>query len=210
MASAAQVCAELGSVPDPAAEAAAAIGSMARRRNLVFVVTALGAFMASLDLSIVNVAFPALEHSFPHDSRASLAWVITGYSIVFASLLVTAGRSADRLGRRRLFFIGLGIFTVGSALCGLAPSVDLLVAGRFIQGSGAAAMLPASLGLLLGAFPSERRSQVVALWGVASAPWPSPPDRRSAAFLSLGPVGGGCSSSTCPSVPSDISSVAGY
>ena len=121
--------------------------------------------MASLDLSIVNVAFPALERSFPHDSRASLAWVITGYSIVFASLLVTAGRSADRLGRRRLFFVGLAIFTLGSSLCGLAPSVDLLVAGRFIQGSGAAAMLPASLGLLLGAFPSERRSQVVALWG---------------------------------------------
>jgi EmrB/QacA subfamily drug resistance transporter len=140
-------------------------GAVTRRRRLVFVVTALGAFMASLDLSIVNVAFPALERSFPHDSRASLAWVITGYSIVFASLLVTAGRSADRLGRRRLFFIGLGVFSLGSALCGLAPSVDLLVAGRFIQGSGAAAMLPASLGLLLGAFPSERRSQVVALWG---------------------------------------------
>ncbi len=141
------------------------MGVVTRRRGLVFVVTALGAFMASLDLSIVNVAFPALERSFPHDSRASLAWVITGYSIVFASLLVTAGRSADRLGRRRLFFIGLGVFTLGSALCGLAPSVDLLVAGRFIQGSGAAAMLPASLGLLLGAFPSDRRSQVVALWG---------------------------------------------
>jgi EmrB/QacA subfamily drug resistance transporter len=136
-----------------------------RRRRLVFIVTALGAFMASLDLSIVNVAFPALERSFPHDSRASLAWVITGYSIVFASLLVTAGRTADRLGRRRVFFIGLVVFTLGSALCGLAPSVDLLVAGRFIQGSGAAAMLPASLGLLLGAFPAGRRSQVVALWG---------------------------------------------
>ncbi|HXQ44004.1 MAG TPA: DHA2 family efflux MFS transporter permease subunit [Acidimicrobiales bacterium] len=141
------------------------MGVVTRRRGLVFAVTALGAFMASLDLSIVNVAFPALERSFPHDPRASLAWVITGYSIVFASLLVTAGRSADRLGRRRLFFIGLGVFTLGSALCGLAPSVDLLVAGRFIQGSGAAAMLPASLGLLLGAFPSDRRSQVVALWG---------------------------------------------
>lgn len=136
-----------------------------RRRNLVFLVTALGAFMASLDLSIVNVVFPALEHAFPHDTRASLAWVITGYSIVFAALLVTAGRTADRLGRRRLFFLGLGVFTLGSAVCGLAPSVDLLVAGRFVQGSGAAAMLPASLGLLLGAFPSERRAQVVALWG---------------------------------------------
>jgi EmrB/QacA subfamily drug resistance transporter len=146
--------------PEPSAAVVAR-----RRRTLVFIVTALGAFMASLDLSIVNVAFPALEHSFPHDSRASLAWVITGYSIVFASLLVTAGRSADRLGRRRLFFLGLGVFTLGSALCGLAPSVDLLVAGRFVQGSGAAAMLPSSLGLLLGAFPAERRSQVVALWG---------------------------------------------
>src|SRR5580698_2671195 len=88
------------------------------RRRIVFVVTALGAFMASLDLSIVNVAFPALERSFSHDSRASLAWVITGYSIVFGSLLVIAGRTADRLGSRRIFFSGLGIFCLGSALCG--------------------------------------------------------------------------------------------
>ena len=139
------------------------------RRRATFVVTALGAFMASLDLSIVNVAFPALERSFPHDSRAALAWVITGYSIVFASLLVTAGRTADRVGRRRVFFAGLAVFSLGSALCGLAPSVSLLVAGRLIQGAGAAAMLPASLGLLLGAFPSERRSQVVAMWGGVGA-----------------------------------------
>jgi EmrB/QacA subfamily drug resistance transporter len=95
--------------------------------------------------------------------------VITGYSIVFGSLLVTAGRSADRIGRRRVFFAGLGVFSLGSALCGLAPSVSLLVAGRLIQGCGAAAMLPASLGLLLGAFPSERRSQVVAMWGGVGA-----------------------------------------
>jgi EmrB/QacA subfamily drug resistance transporter len=137
----------------------------AARRSVVFLVTALGAFMASLDLSIVNVAFPALERSFAHDSRATLTWVITGYSIVFGSLLVTAGRTADRLGRRRVFFAGLAVFTVGSALCGLAPTVALLVAGRLVQGCGAAAMLPSSLGLLLGAFPDERRSQVVAMWG---------------------------------------------
>ncbi|HEY5025591.1 MAG TPA: DHA2 family efflux MFS transporter permease subunit [Acidimicrobiales bacterium] len=139
------------------------------RNSAIFAVTALGAFMASLDLSIVNVAFPALERSFPHDSRAALAWVITGYSIVFGSLLVTAGRSADRIGRRRVFFAGLAVFSLGSALCGLAPSVSLLVAGRLIQGAGAAAMLPASLGLLLGAFPAERRSQVVAMWGGVGA-----------------------------------------
>lgn len=135
------------------------------RRTAIFVVTALGAFMASLDLSIVNITFPALERSFPHDSQASLAWVITGYSIVFGSLLVVAGRTADRLGSRRVFFAGLAIFCLGSALCGLAPSVPLLVLGRLIQGAGAAALLPASLGLLLGAFPQERRSQMVALWG---------------------------------------------
>src|ERR1700677_125081 len=88
-----------------------------RRRRLVFIVTALGAFMASLDLSIVNVAFPALEHSFPHDSRAALAWVITGYAIVFASLLVIGGRTADRIGKRKVFFVGLGVFTFGSQ-CG--------------------------------------------------------------------------------------------
>jgi EmrB/QacA subfamily drug resistance transporter len=125
--------------------------------------------MASLDLSIVNIAFPALQRSFPHDPRASLAWVITGYSIVFGSLLVTGGRTADRLGRRRVFFTGLLVFTVGSALCGLAPSVGLLVAGRLIQGGGAAAMLPASLGLLLASFPAERRSEIVALWGGVGA-----------------------------------------
>jgi EmrB/QacA subfamily drug resistance transporter len=144
---------------------AIAPGSPASRRRLVFFVTALGAFMASLDLSIVNVAFPALERAFPHESRAGLAWVITGYSIVFGSMLVIAGRTADRLGSRKTFFAGLGIFCLGSALCGLAPSVGLLVAGRLIQGSGAAAMLPSSLSLLLSTYPTERRAQVVTLWG---------------------------------------------
>jgi len=152
----------------------------------VFLATALGAFMASLDLSIVNVAFPALQRSFPHDSRAALAWVITGYSIVFGSLLVTAGRSADRLGRRRVFFAGLAVFSLGSALCGLAPSVSLLVAGRLIQGCGAAAMLPASLGLLLGAFPSERRSQVVAMWGGVGALAVATGPSLGAALISAG------------------------
>jgi EmrB/QacA subfamily drug resistance transporter len=136
---------------------------------VVFFVTSLGAFMASLDLSLVNVAFPALERSFPHTSSAGLAWVITGYSIVFGSLLVTAGRTADRLGGRTVFFAGLAVFSLGSALCGLAPSAGVLVAGRVIQGTGAAALLPASLGLLLDAFPRERRAQVVALWSGVGA-----------------------------------------
>ena len=135
------------------------------RSTAVFVVTALGAFMASLDLSIVNVAFPSLERSFPRDATSTLAWVITGYSVVFGALLVVAGRTADRLGRRLVFFWGLAVFCAGSAMCGLAPSVTVLIVGRVIEGTGAAAMLPASLGLLLGAFTAERRSQMVALWG---------------------------------------------
>ncbi|HZU74935.1 MAG TPA: DHA2 family efflux MFS transporter permease subunit [Acidimicrobiales bacterium] len=139
------------------------------RRNAVFAVTAMGAFMASLDLSIVNVAFPALERSFPGDHRSALAWVITAYAIVYASLLVTAGRTADRLGRRRVFFGGLGVFCLGSALCGVAPGLAVLVVGRIAQGAGAAMLLPASLGLLLEVFAAGARAQAVALWGGVGA-----------------------------------------
>ncbi|HEY5104663.1 MAG TPA: MFS transporter, partial [Acidimicrobiales bacterium] len=137
----------------------------AARRKAIFFVTALGAFMGSLDLSIVNVAFPALERAFPHDARASLSWVLTGYAIIFGSLLVVAGRSADRLGARRVFFFGLAIFSLGSLLCAIAPSVPTLIIGRVVQGFGAASVLPASLSLLLGSYSKEKRSQVVALWG---------------------------------------------
>lgn len=135
----------------------------------VFVVTSLGAFLVSLDLSIVNVAFPALERTFSATARADLAWVVTAYSIVFGSLLVIGGRTGDRLGLRRVFFFGLFGFLLGSALCGIAPSASLLIAGRVVQGAGAAFVMPASVGLLLAAVPVERRSQTVALWGGVGA-----------------------------------------
>jgi EmrB/QacA subfamily drug resistance transporter len=135
----------------------------------VFVVTSLGAFVVSLDLSIVNVAFPAMAHTFAQASRAQLAWVITAYSIVFGSLLVVGGRTADRHGLRRVFFAGLATFTLGSALCGLAPTIGLLIAGRVLQGVGAAFTLPSSVGLLLATVPLQRRSQTVALWGGVGA-----------------------------------------
>lgn len=139
------------------------------RPGVVFAVTALGVFMGSLDLSIVNVAFPSLEASFPHDTTAALTWVLTGYGVVFGALLVTAGRTADRVGGRRVFFAGLLVFCAGSALCGVAPALPELVAGRLVEGAGAAAMLPSSLGLLLGAFPAGRRAQVVAAWSGVGA-----------------------------------------
>lgn len=165
----------------------------------VFLVTSLGAFLVSLDLSIVNVAFPALMQAFPDASRANLSWVVTAYSIVFGSLLVIGGRTGDRLGLRSVFFAGLATFTLGSALCGAAPNVPLLIAGRVLQGIGAAFLLPASVGLLLAAVQPDKRSQIVALWGgvgaLAVATGPSlgsvlvaGPGWRSAFYVNL-PVG---------------------
>ena len=128
-------------------------------------VTALGSFMAALDLSIVNVAFRDLEASYPEASPAALSWVITAYTIVFGALLVTGGRTGDRAGRRRTFLAGIWVFLAGSLLCGLAPNVPLLVASRVLQGVGAAFLLPASVALLIAAYPPERRTQVVSQWG---------------------------------------------
>jgi MFS family permease len=95
--------------------------------------------------------------------------VLNAYAVVFGALLVTAGRLADTRGRKRLFLLGLGVFAVASALCGLAPSVPLLVAARAVQAVGAALLVPASLGLLLPEFPAARRATAVGIWGAAGA-----------------------------------------
>jgi EmrB/QacA subfamily drug resistance transporter len=135
----------------------------------VFVVTVAAAFMVALDLSIVNVAFPSIRRSFPDVSTASLSWVLAAYSVVFGALLLGAGRIADRSGRRRIFLLGLLTFTVGSLLCGVAPSAWLLIGGRVVQAVGAALLMPASLALLLTATPAAARAQAVAMWGGISA-----------------------------------------
>src|SRR3954466_15920677 len=119
------------------------------RRWKVLLVTAVAVFMAFLDVTIVNVAFPSIEKAFPSTSLAGLSWVLNAYDIVFAALLVPAGRLADLLGRRRIFFWGLGVFVGASALCGLAPLVEFLIAARVVQAAGAALLVPTSLGLLL-------------------------------------------------------------
>ncbi len=143
----------------------AARGVPAPRAGAVFVVTALGTFMASLDLSIVNVAFPDIEASYPAAGSATLSWIITAYSIVFGALLVVGGRTGDRLGRKRVFQSGTAVFLLGSFLCGVAPNVTTLIAARALQGVGAAFLVPASVALLMGAYPAERRMQIVAQWG---------------------------------------------
>src|SRR5438309_32450 len=111
--------------------------TMELRRWMALVVLCVGQLMIVLDATVVNVALPAIERDL-HFSQASLAWVINGYLITFGGLLLLAGRFGDLLGRRRVFLAGLGLFTVASLLCGLAPSQFLLIAARFLQGAGAA------------------------------------------------------------------------
>src|SRR3954471_7892533 len=147
------------------------------RRWKVLLVTSAAMFMAFLDVTIVNVAFPSIRQEFPETSLAGLSWVLNAYNIVFAALLVPAGRLADLVGRRRVFFWGLGLFLAASAACGLAPSAGALVAARVVQAAGGALLVPTSLGLLLPEFPLERRATATALWGatggVAAAAGPS-------------------------------------
>jgi EmrB/QacA subfamily drug resistance transporter len=139
------------------------------RRWKVLLVTAVAVFMSFLDVTIVNIAFPDIRASFPTSSLSQLSWILNAYSIVFAAALVPAGRLADRLGRRRFFFLGLFVFLAASVVCGAANSVELLIAARAVQALGGAMLVPASLGLLLPEFPLERRATATALWGATGA-----------------------------------------
>jgi len=141
----------------------------ARRVTAVVGVLSLAVFMSSLDLFIVNLAFPYISRQYPGTSLSSLSWVLNAYTIVFAAVLVPAGRWADRIGRRRVFVAGLAGFTFGSVLCGLAPGVELLIAARVIQAAGAGAMVPASLSLLLAAVPAAARARALGTWSALGA-----------------------------------------
>jgi EmrB/QacA subfamily drug resistance transporter len=128
-----------------------------------------GAFLAFLDATIVNIAFPDISASFSGSGRDALSWVLDGYFVVIAALLVPAGGLADRFGHKRIFLLGVGSFTAASLLCAAAPSLELLIAFRVLQGIGAAMIAPTSLALVLDAFPPERRAAGVGIWGAAAA-----------------------------------------
>jgi EmrB/QacA subfamily drug resistance transporter len=145
------------------------LGAEVARKWQVLTVASAGAFMGFLDVTIVNIAFPDIQRDFSGTSLAELSWILNAYAIVFAALLVPAGRIADRIGRRRGFAIGLIVFAVASALCAAAPSPELLVAARVIQAGGAAFLVPTSLALLLPAFPLTQRATAVGLWGATGA-----------------------------------------
>ncbi|MCW2602971.1 MAG: Drug resistance transporter, EmrB/QacA subfamily [Pseudonocardiales bacterium] len=134
------------------------------KRRVTLLLVAGGAFVATLDLFIVNIAFDTIREHFSESSPAQLSWVLNAYGIVFAALLVPAGKMADRFGRRRLFRLGMTIFATGGILCALSPSVETLIAFRAFEAIGGALMTPTSLGLLLAAYPVERHRTIISWW----------------------------------------------
>ena len=140
-------------------------------------VTSLAGFAGALDLSVMFVAFPAVEDDFPEASTATLSWVLTIYSIVLAALLIPGGRLADIRGRRRVFLTGVALFALGSVLAAAAPDPTVLIAARVVQAAGAALLVPAAMTLILSAFPPSRRAMAIGTWGaiggVAAAMGPS-------------------------------------
>ena len=139
------------------------------KRWWIMAVLAAVAFMAQLDLFIVNVALPTIGASYHGASLSGLSWVLNAYAIIFAALLVPAGRLADHFGRRRFLLVGVLVFTLASAACAAAPTLGVLVAARAVQAVGAALIVPTSLGLLYPAFPKRQHAMVVGIWaGVAA------------------------------------------
>ncbi len=138
------------------------------RKHLPLLAICLGYFMVILDATIVNVALPALGRELG-GGVSGLQWILDAYTVVFAGLLLPAGSLGDRVGARRVFALGLGVFTLASAACGAAPTVAVLIAARALQGLGAALLVPSSLALLRGVYRSRHeRARALGVWGAVA------------------------------------------
>ena len=150
-----------------------------RRKWWTLGAVSIGLFMIMLDNTVVNVALPSIERDLGM-SLSQLEWVVTGYALTFAALLLTGGKLADMFGRRLVFVAGLVVFTVASLACGLAGGADVLIGARIVQGIGAALMNPATLSIITATFPPRQRGTAIGIWAGVSA-----------LALAIGPLVGG-------------------
>lgn len=134
----------------------------------VLPVTILGSSMGFIDGSVVNVALPSIQADL-HSTLATMQWVINSYMLMLASLILLGGSLGDRFGRRRIFIVGLVIFAVASAACGLAATAGWLIVARMVQGLGAALLVPASLAIIGAAYAEEARGRAIGTWAAAAA-----------------------------------------
>ncbi|MFZ7086498.1 MFS transporter [Curtobacterium sp. RRHDQ10] len=156
-----------------------------RHRTLILAVCCLSLFIVSLDATVVNVALPSIGREL-HSTIAGLQWTIDAYTLVLASLLMLSGSTADRIGRRRTFQVGLALFSVGSLLCSLAPSVGWLVVFRMVQAVGGSMMNPVAMSIITATFDDAReRARAVGVWGAVVG-----------VSMGLGPLVGGALTDT--------------
>jgi EmrB/QacA subfamily drug resistance transporter len=133
------------------------------RKRMILAATVLGSSMAFIDGSVVNVALPALQNALAAGPEAT-QWAVNGYMLMLGALVLIGGAAADRFGRRRVFLVGIALFSLASLACGLAPTMAVLLAGRAAQGVGAALLTPASLAILGASFPKEERGRAIGAW----------------------------------------------
>ena len=150
-----------------------------QRKWWTLAAVAFGLFMIMLDNTVVNVALPSIQRELGADI-SSLEWIVTGYALTFAALMLIGGKLADAYGRRLIFVTGIVIFTASSLACGLANSEDVLIAARIVQGAGAALMNPATLSIIAATFPPRERGTAIGIWAGVSA-----------LALAIGPLVGG-------------------
>src|ERR1700687_4057586 len=143
-------------------------GLSEKRKRLTLAATILGSSMAFIDGSVVNIALPAIQQAL-HADAASTQWIVNAYLLLLGALVLVGGSAGHLYGRRRIFLLGIAVFTAASIACGLAPDITVLVVGRAIQGLGAALLTPASLAMLGATFDEHERSHAIGIWAGVGA-----------------------------------------